>query len=203
MRTHGWGGRVPVNDDEAVARILEATRACIDERGAATGLADVARALGVTRQTVYRYFAGTEALLTATAVDAVGAFLERLATRLDGIAEPDRAVVIGVMSVLDELSKDRYVGLLLSGENLSLPVVGGFTSDVGRDFARTMVDRLDVDWTGRGYDAAAVDRVVEMVLRTLQSMVLDPGAYESSQQRAEFVDAWLGAAVRALSAVNR
>ena len=45
MRTHGWGGNPPRDDDEAVARILAATRESIDVRGSSTGLADVARAL--------------------------------------------------------------------------------------------------------------------------------------------------------------
>ncbi|NED63627.1 helix-turn-helix transcriptional regulator, partial [Streptomyces sp. SID10244] len=113
MRTHGWGGRVPRNDDEATARILAATRTVIDRRGASTSIADVARELDVTRQTVYRYFASTEVLLSATALDAVGALLDRMTERLRGITAADGAVVEGVAGVLEELRDDDYVGLLL------------------------------------------------------------------------------------------
>ena len=70
MRTHGWGGQPPASDDEAIERILAATRQSIDRRGASTSITDVADTLHVTRQTVYRYFASTEDLLQATALQA-------------------------------------------------------------------------------------------------------------------------------------
>ncbi|MEO9327953.1 TetR/AcrR family transcriptional regulator [Gordonia aurantiaca] len=199
MRTHGWGGRVPVNDAEAVARILAATRATIDRRGPATGIADVARELGVTRQTVYRYFSSTEKLLTATALDAVDGLLTRVLSRLAGITAPDAAIVEGVAVVLEELAEDDYVGLLLRPDKLSVPVVGGFTSDDALRFARTMVERLDVDWTSHGYDADALDFVAEIVLRTLQSMVLDVMSHRSGGELRSFLDAWAGAAIRELA----
>ncbi|WP_244438602.1 helix-turn-helix domain-containing protein, partial [Mycolicibacterium septicum] len=63
MRTHGWAGSTPATDEEAIARILAAAGKAIDERGADFSIADVARTLGVTRQTVYRYFPSTDALL--------------------------------------------------------------------------------------------------------------------------------------------
>ena len=52
MRTHGWGGATPASDDEAIERILDAASDAIDERGADIRIADVARTLGVSRQTV-------------------------------------------------------------------------------------------------------------------------------------------------------
>ncbi|WP_124711507.1 TetR/AcrR family transcriptional regulator [Gordonia insulae] len=199
MRTHGWGGRVPVNDEEAVARILAAARETIDREGAGTGLADVARTLGVTRQTVYRYFGSTEELLAATAFDAVGALLDRIETRLRGITEPDTAVVEGLVVCLAELAEDEYVGLLLRADRLSVPVVGEITSEAGRQFARSMVDRMDVDWVGAGYRFAEIEDIVEIVLRTLQSMILDPGEpLRSADELRVFLDRWVGAAIRAL-----
>ena len=63
MRSHGWSGNAPASDEEAIDRILDVADAIIAERGSAVRIADVARTLGVTRQTVYRYFPGTEELL--------------------------------------------------------------------------------------------------------------------------------------------
>ncbi|GAB85318.1 TetR/AcrR family transcriptional regulator [Gordonia rubripertincta] len=199
MRTHGWGGQVPVNDAEAVARILAATRTTIDRRGTATSIADVARELGVTRQTVYRYFSGTEELLSATALDAVGGLLERVMTRLAGMTSPDAAIVEGIAAVLEELAEDDYVGVLLRADKLSVPVVGGFTSDDARRFARTMVDRLEASWDDHGYDDAALDLIAEIVLRTLQSMVLDAMSHRTGAELRAVLDAWAGAAVRELA----
>lgn len=200
MRTHGWGGSVPVDDAEATARILAAARSAIDEHGVSTTISDVARTLGVTRQTVYRYFPSTEALLQATAFDAVGDFLERIAARIKGIREPDAAVVDGIGAVLDELPDDRYVGLLFSADSMSLFAVGEVTSEAGRGFARSIIERMDVDWTARGYSSADTDVIAEIVVRTLQSMVLDHGDGRSPAQRRAFLDAWVGAAIRALPA---
>lgn len=201
MRTHGWGGRPPNTDAEAKARILAATRTTIDRRGTSTNIADVARELAVTRQTVYRYFHSTEELLAATAVDAVGALLDRMQERLAGIEEPDVAVVEGLVGVLEELGRDDYVGLLLRSDRVSVPVVGEFTSEMAREFARSIIGRMDVDWAGRGYTDSDLDVIVEIVLRTLQSMVLYPGSPRSSSGDGlrGFLNSWTGASVRELA----
>ena len=70
MRSHGWGGQPPADADEARARILSATRARLAAAGT-TSTSEIADVLGVTRQTVYRYFPTTEDLLDAAAMDAV------------------------------------------------------------------------------------------------------------------------------------
>ena len=112
MRTHGWSGSAPASDDEAVARILDAASKAIDDRGADFCIADVARTLGVTRQTVYRYFPSTDALLVAAAVHAADDFLERLADHLRGITDPAEAVAEAIATALEWLPKDKHIGLL-------------------------------------------------------------------------------------------
>ena len=114
MRTHGWAGAAPASDEEAVARILAAAGKAIDERGADFSIADVARTLGVTRQTVYRYFPSTEALLMQAGVVAATDFLDRLSTHLQGITDPADAATEAIATALEWLPKDKHIGLLLS-----------------------------------------------------------------------------------------
>ncbi len=199
MRTHGWGGKPPLDDDEAVARILSATREVIDDKGASTNLADVARQLGVTRQTVYRYFPSTGDLLAATAMGAVGGLLDRIAVALRDYTRPDEAVVAGLVAVLEALSADDYVGLVLRGDQLSLSVVGGFTSEVARGFARSMMGRMAVDWAAWGLGEQQLADISEIILRTLQSLILDEGPRDHADL-AGFLDRWAGAAIRELCA---
>src|SRR3954471_20836143 len=112
MRTHGWSGSAPATDEEAISRILAAASKAIDERGADISIADVARALGVTRQTVYRYFPSTDALLVAAAVHAAAGFLDRLAAHLAGITDPVEAVTEAIATALEWLPEDKHIGLL-------------------------------------------------------------------------------------------
>ncbi|OZC83489.1 TetR family transcriptional regulator, partial [Rhodococcus sp. 06-418-1B] len=67
MRTHGWNGVVPHTDDEAVSRILDAVREVSTTSNERPTVAAVARELGVTRQTVYRYFPDVDQLLLTAA----------------------------------------------------------------------------------------------------------------------------------------
>src|SRR6202008_236772 len=110
-------------------------------------IADVARTLGVTRQTVYRYFGSTDALLSAAALGAATDYLDRLTDHLAGLTDPAAAVVGGIPTTLEWLPRDNHVGVLLGPDR-----VGAFSADVTSDvavrFARTMLGRFDVDWAG-------------------------------------------------------
>ena len=107
MRTHGWSGSAPATDEEAISRILDAASQAIDARGSDFSIADVARTLGVTRQTVYRYFPSTDALLVAAAVHAASGFQERLAAHLRGITDPAEAVTEAVATALEWLPEGQ------------------------------------------------------------------------------------------------
>jgi len=108
VRTHGWSGAKPASDEEAVARILAAAGQAIEDHGADFSISDVARTVGVTRQTVYRYFPSTEALLVAAAVHAVDGFLARLAAHVAGIDDPAEAVTEAVATALEWLPREKY-----------------------------------------------------------------------------------------------
>ena len=195
MRRHGWAGDIPVDDEEAVNRILDAARALIDAHGTVT-VSEVAAALGVTRQTVYRYFPTLDALLVATAVSAVGGFLDRLAEDLHSITDPTAAVVEGIAYTLERLPHDRYLGLVMQPGKASA-FAAGVTSEVSISFGRSILQRFNVDWTGAGFSGDRLDELVEFMLRTLQSFILDPGgpARHGADLRA-FLHRWIAPAVR-------
>lgn len=174
MRTHGWSGAAPASDEEAVARILAAAGKAIDERGADFSIADVARTLGVTRQTVYRYFPSTDALLMQAGVVAAADFLERLASHIQGMTDPMDAAVEAIATALEWLPKDKHIGLLLA-PGRSPALTESMTSDIALQFAQSVVRRFDVDWEAAGFGDSDLHELAEYLLRIIQSFVIDPG----------------------------
>jgi AcrR family transcriptional regulator len=199
VRTHGWSGSAPATDDEAIARILDAAGKAIDARGADFSIADVARTLGVTRQTVYRYFPSTDALLQASAQRAATGFLERLAGHLQGVTEPVEAIAEGIATALEWLPKDKHMGLLLMPGRASA-FSQTVTSDIALQFANSMLRRFDVDWAGLGFTDADLDELAEHLLRIIQSFVIDPGRPpRRGAGLRDYLRRWVGSAVTAPS----
>lgn len=195
MRTHGWSGSAPATDEEAIARILDAAGKAIDTRGADFSIADVARTLGVTRQTVYRYFPSTDALLMASAQRAATGFLDRLTEHLQGITDPVEAVAEGIATALEWLPQDKHIGLLLMPARAT-EFSQTVTSDLALGFANSILRRFDVDWVGLGFSDAELDELAEHLLRIIQSFIIDPGRPpRKGAELRDYLRRWVGSTV--------
>jgi AcrR family transcriptional regulator len=195
MRSHGWGGNTPASDEEAIERILNAADEIIGERGSSMRIADVARALGVTRQTVYRYFPGTQALLVASALRSADGFLDRLAAHLKGVTDPVVAVTEGFAFAVEQLAADNQVEFVLNqrddgGQTISI------VSDTALAFARSMLHRFDIDWEQHGFDEDSLDELNEFSLRVLHSFLADPGRPpRTGDDLRRYLIRWMGPAI--------
>ncbi|MDT5145957.1 MAG: hypothetical protein QOC58_602 [Mycobacterium sp.] len=195
MRSHGWAGNAPASDEEAIERILNAADKIIGERGAAMRIADVARALGVTRQTVYRYFPGTQALLVATAMRSADGFLDRLTSRLQGVTDPVVAVTEGVAFAVEQLASDNQVEFVLSQRHHGAQKLS-VMSDAALAFGRSMLHRFDIDWEHYGFDDAGLDELNEFCLRVLHSFLADAGRPpRSGDDLRRYRTRWIGPAI--------
>ncbi|NLU64522.1 TetR/AcrR family transcriptional regulator [Rhodococcus sp. HNM0563] len=195
MRTHGWSGTAPADDTEAVERILTAARTAIARTGGEFTMAEIARDLGVTRQTVYRYFANTDALLTATALAETGRFLDVLAAHLDRITDPADAVVEAIAYTLEALPEDRYLSLLLTPSHAGT-FSASVTSDTALTFGRAVLQRFAVDWEHAGIDDSRLDELVEHMLRIVQSFIIDPGRPpRHGTELREYLTTWVAPAL--------
>lgn len=195
MRSHGWAGATPTSDEEAISRILDAADEVVAERGAAMRLADVARRLGVTRQTVYRYFPGTDALLIASAMRSANGFIDRLAVHVGGQKDPVAAMVESIAFAAEHLAGDPQFENLLTQRQPD-GVITSLTSDVALTFGRKILHRFDVDWELHGFDDVALDELAELSLRTLHSILLDPGQPpRDGITLRRFIARWLGPAI--------
>lgn len=200
MRAHGWGGTPPADPDEARARIMATTRERLAQAGA-TSTSEVAELLGVTRQTVYRYYPTTEDLLNAAALEAVGDLTSQLAghvrahlAAIDGDAGD--AVVEVVAYVYEHLREDPALNRMLAPGRLS-STVAGLTLPSSIALGRDLLAGFGVDWEELGLDVQAQSELVEHLLRTLQSLVLDPGepARTGAELRA-YLQRWVAPALR-------
>src|SRR5271155_6032407 len=203
MRTHGWAGETPASDDEAIARIIAAARQRIDQCGKDFSISDVAKDVGVTRPTIYRYFASTEALLFATSIAEAGPFLDHLADYLKEIHDPIEAVIEGIAHTLERLPHERYLSLLLTPGKASA-FSAGVTSDTAKSFGRSLLERLDVDWTSVGITDDNMDGLVEFMLRIFQSLVIDPGRPpHHGQELRQFLRRWVAPAIKSGATITR
>jgi len=196
MRTHGWQGKPPTDDDEAVARILAATHRCVDRRGAQTTIAHVATELGVSRATVYRYFPSTAAVLSAAAVEGTRRFLERLGRRLSTFDDPADAIIEGVVQTIAAVPDEPYLQLLLDEPSHTL--LRSVTSETARDIGRAvLLEQTSIDWTLHGAQSADIDELVEWALRIVQSFLTNPGdPPRTPEQLREHLQRWLRPTIR-------
>ncbi len=193
-RTHGWAGDTPSSDDDAAIRIVRAAGDLIDEGATEPTILHVAKRLGVTRQTVYRYFASTDELLRATAEHATGDFLADLAIAMRGITDPADAVVEGIARTLEGLRVNKRFGLFFTGSS-SEQILAQVTSEKAVALGRSLLDEFDVRWDG--WRDADLDELVEQMLRTLQSFILDPGhPPRSGDELRRYLRRWVGPALR-------
>lgn len=194
-RRHGWSGNTPNSDEEAIGRILDAADELIAEHGSAMRIADVARSLGVTRQTVYRYFPGTEALLLATVMRSGDGFLDQLANHVGGETDPVTAVIEGLAFAIENLSTDDRIVYLLSKRSRG-EIAPSLASDTALTFSRSMLHRYQVDWEANGFDEDALGQLSEFLLRILYSYLVDSTQTpRDGAQLRTFLARWVGPAV--------
>ena len=141
--------------------------------GAATSIALVATELGVTRPTVYRYFASAEAMLTAAAIDGNAGFLRRLGRRLRPITDPGEALVEAVAYTVGRAAVEPYLAMMMTDTPNAL--VRSVTSESSRAIGRVLLDQTSVDWVDRRLSDADIEDLIKWTLRTVQSFLVDPG----------------------------
>lgn len=196
-RRRGWGGQPPQTDDEAAQRIVAAAVELITRTGAAVTIADVAAALGVIRQTVYRYFPTADALMRAAAIASVDGFFDQLAEHVRGISDPAEALTEGTVYTLAAVHDTPHLGILLSGSYDHDHTVD-LASDEARAFGMRMIDRFDVDWAAHGFDEPALRELVEFALRIMLSFFAVPDVpARSTEELRGFLRRWLGGAIQA------
>jgi AcrR family transcriptional regulator len=200
MGRRGWNGSPPSDDDDARKRILDAAVRCVEEHGAEQiNLASVATALGVTRRTVYRYFASTDDLFAEVGSHAFDTWLERLERATAHLDSPVDLLIESVAYIIEELPDQPLLILLM-------------TSGRSGEFSRRMLEpetiarcrsilfHSRIDWVAAGFDDTALDELIEYLLRVIQSMVVAPSPQRDGAALRTYLRRWIGPAIAGGSA---
>jgi AcrR family transcriptional regulator len=196
VRRHGWGGSPPVDEHEARTRIIEAAIRCVDRKGPTEfSLSDVANELGVIRQTVYRYYPSTDELFVAVGRFAVESFVDELERHLRRITDPSDWVVEALATTIEWLPERPHLTLLLQAGRTE-PFTRGTTSTTAVAVGREVFKRSRIDWIAAGFASRDLDELIELMLRLIQSMVIDPPEPpRSPAQLRRYLHRWIAPAV--------
>lgn len=199
MGYHGWNGNPPPTEVEARQRIVAAATACVEQYGPAkTTLSDVASALGVTRQTVYRYYANLGELLAAVAQNGVDDFAARMTAHLSEFTTPADVAVESVVWCVRTIPHEPLIGALLqAGETdvFSRAVTSSLALSIGSDILR----RVPIDWSQDGISDSDLDGLAELLMRLLVSFLqYPPEPPRSPEELRTFVRRWLRPALGAV-----
>jgi AcrR family transcriptional regulator len=185
QRRKAWNGNTPKSEAEARRLLLAVTQECIERHGLSkVGLSDVASAAGVTRQTVYRYFATADDLFNAAAVLASGGLLERIRTRVLGLEGLSERIVETLVVAIREIPKDVHLTAIVRSGNpfaITSALKLSFTQD-------EMVALSDGNQVLGERDR---DELAEILLRLLKSFLDDPGPERSEEDLRQFLYRWL------------
>ncbi|GAB2762291.1 TetR/AcrR family transcriptional regulator [Nocardioides salsibiostraticola] len=197
MGHHGWQGDPPRTEALARERIIAATTRCIERMGVPkTTLSNIAEEVGVTRQTVYRYFPSLAELLSAVAETGAADYVARMESHLASATTPIEAVVEATVFALDEIPREPRIGLLLEADDQDL-FGRGVTSALGFDLGAQVLRGVEVDWASAGIVTDAdFEALAEVMMRLMASFLQHPPAVpRSSDEVRAFVRRWLGAAL--------
>jgi AcrR family transcriptional regulator len=195
MGRKGWAGSPPADDAEARKRIIDAALRLVDQHGAAqTTVSDIADALGITRRTVYRYFAGTEELFTAVADVALGSFVAQIDQLVADLDVTSQLVEV-VAHIVERLPREPQLALLLANDRSNIFSRAMLSPDVITR-CRVILHHAQIDWNQLGFDDSTIDELVEFLLRNIQSMVIaPPDPPRSPAELRAYLHRWIGPAL--------
>ena len=197
MGRKGWAGSPPTDDTEARKRIIDTALRLVDRRGAAqTTVSDIADSLGITRRTVYRYFAGTEELFTAVADVALTSFVAQIDQLVADMDITSQLVEI-VAHIIERLPHEPQLALLLANDRSNMFSRAMLTADVIAR-CRAILHHARIDWNQLGFDEHTIDELVEFLLRIIQSMVIAPSdPPRTGAELRAYLHRWIGPALGA------
>jgi AcrR family transcriptional regulator len=183
-RPRSWSGDSPL-PGAARERLLEAASRCIAQDGlAGLSMAAVAEIAGVSRPTVYRYFADRRALLEATLFYAGRSLANAIGGELRRHASPAEKAIEAVMFVHGKIPRDPVLGALWGATLLDAFAIAGITRPTAIAWAHHALKDLV---QAAGWNGDQADEAVELMLRMLLSLLAAPEPRRSEDELRAFL----------------
>jgi AcrR family transcriptional regulator len=195
-----WAGESPLRG-AARRRLIEAAGRCIARDGlAATSLSSVAAEAGVSRPTVYRYFADRHTLILATVLDASRELVSDVDDHLRGFDDPHEMAVEAMLYVVRAVPRRPLLDSMWSSTALDAEMLADFTRSEVLAQSREALARLE---DAAGWSDAEADDAAEWMLRVLLSLLIAPGPERSDDDLRALLERRLVPALPIRSKANR
>lgn len=171
-RTPAWAGDPPTLHAAARERLLDAAVRCVARDGiGGANIAAVAAEAGVSRPTVYRYFADHQALVQETLLYAARDLVERLGVQLRRFSSPAEMAVEAMRFVLREIPQEPVLGAMWNAALLDADAVASITRPPVVTWSRAALDPLV---RAARWSDAETGEMLEVMLRMLLSLLAAP-----------------------------
>ncbi len=179
-----WDGNPPLAD-AARQRLLAATARCIAREGmSATSVAAIAAEASVSRQTVYRYFAGRDEVVAGPILDAAEGLRRTIDPNNPALADPADMIVEALVLGLAEIRSEAVLRAIWDSSRLDGSIAMGFTEPVGIAWTR---QTLALAVEAAGWNEAEADAGLELILRIFLSLVISPSPKRSTEEIRAFL----------------
>lgn len=192
MRRHGWNGDLPADDAEARERILEAAVRSAQRDGLGiVNVSRIAEEVGITRQTLYRYFPDANDLLRNVEVRVGGGLVERMLAHCRRFETKEDRFVESLIFFAREIPKDPVLARYFEPDNAA-----DAFSETALDYSLMNLLSLFGSWP-KGFTRKKRRGAAEVFNRLLFSLVVVPQPEEATRAFVEahvrpIIRMWLG-----------
>jgi len=177
-----WGTASPADPGTARDLLLDAAEACFERSGiGATTMEDIAKQARVSRATVYRYFAGRDAVMSGVILRATERYLVKIQPRIAGQLDLGAAVLEFVEVTLRAATRDETIGLLFKSDDYLAGV--GFAEGTSVALFELVTEFLRPVFAAHWAQVrpgVSVDEASEWILRTILSLLTVRGPRDRS-----------------------
>jgi AcrR family transcriptional regulator len=179
QRAPAWGADIPLTEDQARARLLDAAEACFLERGPSkTKVTHVATKAGVHRTTVYSYFANMDEILAACFVKATNLVVDAAEPYFAQRGPFIERLIMGALAGLDAARSSPTMRAMTTPEEVARTHRAAERSEAWR---AEIVDRLAerfVAAPGEVRTDVSPQVLAQWVVRICFSLIEEPGSPE-------------------------